>query len=42
MRASELRAKAWDSLKGNYWLSVLVAFVAVIFGGLIAGSGSFG
>jgi len=40
MNSSELRAKAWDSLRGNYWPAVLVAFVAAIFGALMTDSGS--
>ena len=40
MKASDLRAKAWESLRGNYWNAVLAAFLAVIFGALISGSGN--
>ena len=40
MKASELRAKAWDSLRGNYWNAVLVAFIAAIFGAAISGYGT--
>lgn len=40
MKSSELRAKAWDSLRGNYWPAVLVAFVAAIFGAMISNSGA--
>lgn len=39
MSASDLRAKARQSLKGNYWTAVLVAFVAAIFGSLFRGGG---
>lgn len=39
MDASQLRLKARESLKGNYWPSVGAAFVASIFGALIC-SGS--
>lgn len=38
MSSSELRAKARDSLTGNYWVAVLTAFVAAIFGSLLANS----
>lgn len=41
MEASEIRLKARESLKGNYWNAVLVAFVAAIFGALLANGGSF-
>lgn len=40
MNASQLRLKARESLIGNYWPSVLVAFVAAIFGALVTTSGS--
>ena len=40
MNASELRLKARDSLKGNYWYAVVVAFVAAIFGALMINGGS--
>jgi len=36
MRPSDIRNIAWRSLEGNYWPSVLTAFVAAIFGALIA------
>lgn len=39
MTASDLRARARQSLKGNYWMAVLVAFVAAIFGSLLSGGG---
>ena len=39
MEASEIRARARQSLKGHYWNAVLVAFIAAIFGALIIGSG---
>ena len=41
MNASELRLKARESLKGNYWPAVGVAFVAAIFGALMLNGGSF-
>ena len=41
MNASEIRAKARESLKGNYWTAVGVAFVAAIFGALLVNGGSF-
>ena len=37
LKSKELRAKAWDSLKGKYWL----AFVSTIITGLICSVGSF-
>ena len=40
MKASDLRLQARNSLKGQYWPAVLVAFVAAIFGALIATSAS--
>lgn len=39
MNSSELRLKARESLVGNYWNAVLVAFVAAIFGALIISGG---
>ena len=41
MDASQLRLKARDSLKGNYWPAVGVAFVAAIFGALMVNGGSY-
>ena len=41
MNASELRQKAWNSLKGNYWNAVLMAFLAAIFGALIVNGATF-
>ena len=41
MEASELRLKARESLKGEYWYAVLTAFVASIFGALLVNGGSF-
>lgn len=41
MSASELRLKARESLKGNYWNAVLAAFLAAIFGALIVNGGTF-
>ena len=40
MNASELRLKARESLKGNYWRAVGVGFVAAVFGALITSSGN--
>lgn len=41
MEAKELRRTAWDNLADNWWLSIGVAFVASLLGGLItAGGGS--
>ena len=40
MNASQIRLKARDSLKGNYWPAVGVAFVAAIFGSLLSAAGS--
>lgn len=39
MDSSRLRWEARESLKENYWMAVLVAFVASIFGSLVVGSG---
>lgn len=41
MDAPGLRLKARESLKGNYWPAVGVAFVAAIFGALMANGGSY-
>ena len=41
MDASQIRLKARDSLKGNYWPAVGVAFVAAIFGALMVNGGSY-
>ena len=41
MNASELRRKARESLKGNYWYAVMVAFVAAIFSALMINGGSY-
>ena len=41
MTYSEIRQAALDNLRGNYWLSVLVAFVAVLLGGIITGGTIF-
>ena len=40
MNASELRLKARESLKGNYWYAVLAALIAAIFGALMVNGGS--
>ena len=37
MDASEIRAKARESLKGNYWYAVLTALIAGFFGALLVG-----
>ena len=42
MNASQLRSKAWESLKGNYWPAVLAALVAAIFGALVTNAGVSG
>lgn len=39
MNYSDIRYTARENLRGNYWLSVTVAFVAAIFGALIVQSG---
>ena len=41
MTYKEIRQAARDNLRGNYWLSVLVAFVAVLLGGIIGGGTIF-
>lgn len=41
MDASQIRLKARDSLQGNYWPAVGVAFVAAIFGALMVNGGSY-
>lgn len=41
MDAPGLRLKARESLKGNYWPAVAVAFVAAIFGALMVNGGSY-
>ena len=41
MDASQIRLKARESLKGNYWPAVGIAFVAAIFGALMTTGGSF-
>ena len=41
MDAPGLRLKARESLKGNYWPAVGVAFVAAIFGALMVNGGSY-
>ena len=38
MKASEIRAKAKESLKGRYWPAVLAALVTGVLGALITGS----
>ena len=41
MTYSDYRRVARENLQGNYWQSVLVAFVAALLGGLIAGTSMF-
>ena len=41
MDSYQLRLTARQSLTGNYWSAVLVAFVASIFGALVVSSNSF-
>lgn len=41
MTYSEIRQAARDNLRGNYWLSVLVAFVATLLGAIITGGTIF-
>ena len=41
MTYKEIRQAARDNLRGNYWLSVLVAFVAVLLGGILTGGTIF-
>ena len=41
MDAQQIRLKARESLKGEYWYAVLTAFVASIFGALLVNGGSF-
>ena len=41
MDAPQIRLKARESLKGEYWYAVLTAFVASIFGALLINGGSF-
>ena len=41
MTYSDYRRVARENLQGNYWQSVLVAFVAAILGGLLTGSSTF-
>ena len=41
MDAPQIRLKARESLKGEYWYAVLTAFVASIFGALLVNGGSF-
>lgn len=39
MTYSDIRARARDNLRGHWGVSVAAAFVAVIFGGLVTGTG---
>ena len=41
MTYSDYRRVARENLQGNYWQSVLVSFVAMLLGGLIAGTSVF-
>ena len=41
MTYSDYRRVARENLRGNYWQSVLVAFVAALLGGLITGTSMF-
>lgn len=41
MTYSEIRQAARDNLRGNYWQSVLVAFVAALFGAILTGGTVF-
>lgn len=41
MSYREIRQVARDNLRGNYWLSVLVAFVAVLLGAILTGGTIF-
>ena len=41
MTYREIRQAARDNLQGNYWLSVLVAFVAALLGAIITGGTIF-
>ena len=34
LRSKELRKKAWDSLKGKYWMAFIVVFVTGILGSI--------
>ena len=40
MDASQIRLKARESLKGNYWYAVLAAFIAGFFGALMTSGGT--
>ncbi|MBR5265994.1 MAG: DUF975 family protein [Clostridia bacterium] len=42
MNSKELRAKAWDSLKGKYWMAFAVVIVAGIIGSIANGFTAFG
>ena len=41
MTYSDIRRVARENLQGNYWQSVLVAFVAALLGGILAGGSVF-
>jgi uncharacterized membrane protein len=41
MDAPQIRLKARESLKGEYWYAVLAAFVASFFGALLVNGGTF-
>jgi hypothetical protein len=34
LKSKELRAKAWESLKGKYWMAVAVIFVTGLIGSI--------
>lgn len=40
MRSRELRATAWNALKGKYWMAVLAALLAGLFGATVSGGSS--
>ena len=40
MDASQIRLKARESLKGNYWYAVLAALIAGFFGALMTSGGT--
>ena len=42
MNSKELRAKAWESLKGKYWMALVVSFVASILHSVGSGFSNLG
>ena len=42
LKSKELRAKAWESLKGEYWMAFVVSLVAGIIGSICHNFSSFG